>query len=307
MHSLDPDQRPRPPSGKPFAAWRHSGCGKTPDACHASIFAACSRHLHDRAPAVAGRPAFADGAARRSRHPGGGVGDPRHTAHHRLCGSSRRQRPVSACGHEPWRFPQPAGTQFLSAGRIPGCGDVVCTERLHGRCALGSDMARQALDDPERGIFPSFYSKIGSCDNPNFHDAGLAVALLDKWIIDYMTDQKLIVPDKTIVVGQSAGGWARDRAVEPECTGGTGYHHLCGGPRRTRRRQAKQQLRAGQARRGDARFRTHRARADAVDLHRERHVFRPGLIEANARRPIPRPAVTPNITCFLRSAMTGIF
>jgi dienelactone hydrolase len=72
----------------------------------------------------------------------------------------------------------------------------------------GSGYGAAALDDPERGLYSSFYSKIGGCDNPNFHDAGLAVALVDKWIIDYMADQKLIVPDKTIVVGQSAGGWA---------------------------------------------------------------------------------------------------
>ena len=72
----------------------------------------------------------------------------------------------------------------------------------------GSGYGAAALDDPERGLYSVFYSKIGSCDNPNFHDAGLLVALLDKWIIDYMADQKLIVPDKTIVVGQSAGGWA---------------------------------------------------------------------------------------------------
>ena len=65
----------------------------------------------------------------------------------------------------------------------------------------------QALDDPERGLYSVFYSKIGHCDNPNFRDAGLAVALVDQWIIDYMAHQKLIVPDKTIVVGQSAGGW----------------------------------------------------------------------------------------------------
>src|ERR1700722_5672085 len=65
-----------------------------------------------------------------------------------------------------------------------------------------------ALDEPERGLYSLFYSKIGSCDNPNFRGAGLAVALLDKWIIDYMADQKLIVPDDVIVVGQSAGGWA---------------------------------------------------------------------------------------------------
>ena len=65
-----------------------------------------------------------------------------------------------------------------------------------------------ALDEPERGVYSLFYSKIGKCDHPNFRDAGRAVALLDKWIIEYMTDQKLIVPDNVIVVGQSAGGWA---------------------------------------------------------------------------------------------------
>jgi dienelactone hydrolase len=72
----------------------------------------------------------------------------------------------------------------------------------------GSGYGAAALDVPERGLYGVFYSKIGSCDNPNFNDAGLAVALIDKWIIDYMTDQKLIAPDKAVVVGQSAGGWA---------------------------------------------------------------------------------------------------
>jgi len=72
----------------------------------------------------------------------------------------------------------------------------------------GSGYGAAALDEPERGLFSSFYSKIGRCENPNFRDAGLAVALLDKWIIEYMTEQKRIVPDNVIVVGQSAGGWA---------------------------------------------------------------------------------------------------
>lgn len=36
----------------------------------------------------------------------------------------------------------------------------------------------------------------------------MAVALLDEWIIDYMTDQKFAVPNSAIVIGQSAGGWA---------------------------------------------------------------------------------------------------
>jgi dienelactone hydrolase len=72
----------------------------------------------------------------------------------------------------------------------------------------GSGYGAAALDEPERGLFSSFYSKIGRCENPNFRDAGLAVALLDRWIIEYMTEQKRILPDNVIVVGQSAGGWA---------------------------------------------------------------------------------------------------
>jgi dienelactone hydrolase len=72
----------------------------------------------------------------------------------------------------------------------------------------GSGYGAAALDVPERGLYGVFYSKIGGCDNPNFHDAGMAVALLDKWIIDYMVEQKLAKPDGAIVIGQSAGGWA---------------------------------------------------------------------------------------------------
>jgi dienelactone hydrolase len=72
----------------------------------------------------------------------------------------------------------------------------------------GSGYGAAALDAPERGLFAVFYSKIGACENPNFRDAGMAVALLDKWIIDYMTDEKLVAPNSAIVIGQSAGGWA---------------------------------------------------------------------------------------------------
>jgi dienelactone hydrolase len=72
----------------------------------------------------------------------------------------------------------------------------------------GSGYGAAALDVPERGLFSVFYSKIGSCENPNFKDAGMAVALLDEWIIDYMTREKLAAPNSAIVIGQSAGGWA---------------------------------------------------------------------------------------------------
>ncbi len=71
----------------------------------------------------------------------------------------------------------------------------------------GPGYGAMALDIPEFGLFSVFYSKIGACENPNFRDAGMAAALLDKWIIDYMTDQKMAVPNSAIVIGQSAGGW----------------------------------------------------------------------------------------------------
>ena len=72
---------------------------------------------------------------------------------------------------------------------------------------VGPGYGAMALDIPEFGLFSVFYSKVGACENPNFRDAGMAAALLDKWIIDYMTNQKMALPNGAIVIGQSAGGW----------------------------------------------------------------------------------------------------
>jgi hypothetical protein len=38
--------------------------------------------------------------------------------------------------------------------------------------APGTGYGAAALDDPERGLYSLFFSKVGSCDNPNFRDAG---------------------------------------------------------------------------------------------------------------------------------------
>jgi len=72
---------------------------------------------------------------------------------------------------------------------------------------VGSGYGASAIDIPERAIYGPFFSKIGKCNNPNFRDAGLAIAQVDLWIIDYMAAEKRIVPKDVIVVGQSAGGW----------------------------------------------------------------------------------------------------
>ena len=44
-----------------------------------------------------------------------------------------------------------------------------------------------AIEIPERGLFGLFFSGVGKCSDAEFRDAGLAVASIDKWVIDYMS------------------------------------------------------------------------------------------------------------------------
>jgi dienelactone hydrolase len=64
-----------------------------------------------------------------------------------------------------------------------------------------------AIEVPERGLFGLFFSGVGDCSDVNFRDAGLAIASLNMWVIDYMTTQPFIKRDGVVVVGQSGGGW----------------------------------------------------------------------------------------------------
>jgi dienelactone hydrolase len=64
-----------------------------------------------------------------------------------------------------------------------------------------------AFELPERGIFGVFFSGVGQCSDPQFRAAGLAVATMDKWVIDYLTRQSFVDSHKVIIVGQSGGGW----------------------------------------------------------------------------------------------------
>lgn len=73
---------------------------------------------------------------------------------------------------------------------------------------VGTGYGASAIDISEHGIHGPFFSKIGKCHNPNFRAAGLAVAQVDLWIIDYLMSEKRIMEKSTIVIGQSAGGWA---------------------------------------------------------------------------------------------------
>jgi pimeloyl-ACP methyl ester carboxylesterase len=64
-----------------------------------------------------------------------------------------------------------------------------------------------AIEIPERGLFGLFFSGVGKCSDAEFREAGLAVASIDKWIIDYMSTQSFIKRNEVIIIGQSGGGW----------------------------------------------------------------------------------------------------
>ena len=65
---------------------------------------------------------------------------------------------------------------------------MVRPPRLHGGGAVGFGYGAAAIEVADAGLFSGvFFSKVGKCSNPNFRDAGLAVAKLNLWIIEYMT------------------------------------------------------------------------------------------------------------------------
>ena len=64
-----------------------------------------------------------------------------------------------------------------------------------------------AIEVPERALFGVFFSGVGKCSDAEFRNAGLAVASVDRWVIDYMSTQAFIKRDEIVVVGQSGGGW----------------------------------------------------------------------------------------------------
>ena len=73
---------------------------------------------------------------------------------------------------------------------------------------IGPSLSGGAFDLSEREFYKRFFSPIGDCDDPYFLGGAVAWATANNWIIDYMTRERLITPNKVIVVGQSAGGWA---------------------------------------------------------------------------------------------------
>lgn len=73
---------------------------------------------------------------------------------------------------------------------------------------IGPIFGSGTLDLPDRELYKLYFSAVEDCDDPYSLGGSDTRATANKWIIDYMTRERLIIPDNAIVVGQSAGGWA---------------------------------------------------------------------------------------------------
>jgi dienelactone hydrolase len=69
----------------------------------------------------------------------------------------------------------------------------------------------------------------GGCANPDFYRAGLEAAADIKAALDYMRTQPFVAPDRTIIVGQSAGGWGTIALSSQNPPGVTGMVNFAGG------------------------------------------------------------------------------
>ncbi|MFI5000471.1 MAG: alpha/beta hydrolase family protein [Reyranellales bacterium] len=129
-----------------------------------------------------------------------------------------------------WRIPAAGGSLLMDATvfRPPGEARAPLVVMNHGSPADGSQRPRMVR--PQYTALSSFFvsrgyvvvlplrrgygatggfwaENYGYCSNPDFAGAGLQTAADIKAAIDYMRTQPFVLPDRTIVVGQSAGGW----------------------------------------------------------------------------------------------------
>ncbi|MBI3196810.1 MAG: prolyl oligopeptidase family serine peptidase [Rhodospirillales bacterium] len=69
----------------------------------------------------------------------------------------------------------------------------------------------------------------GSCSKPDYYGAGLQSAADIQATIDFMRTQPYVAPDRTLVVGQSAGGWAAVALSSRNPPGVPGMINFAGG------------------------------------------------------------------------------
>lgn len=139
--------------------------------------------------------------------------------------------PLAAQNHEQVvRIPGPGGSTLVATVmRPPGEARSPLVVINHGSPADGSQRAK--MERPRYSALSSFFLSrgyvvalplrrgygetggawaegFGPCEAPDFFNAGLQGAADIQATLDFMRAQPYVAPDRTIVVGQSAGGWA---------------------------------------------------------------------------------------------------
>jgi dienelactone hydrolase len=151
-----------------------------------------------------------------------------------LSGTAAAQSPGLQSGagkrEQEWRIPTANGALLMDSTvfRPPGGGRHPLVVINHGSPADGSE--RPTMKRPRYSSLSSFFldrgyavvlplrrgygatgggwaEDYGSCKNPDFLRAGLETASDIQATIDYMRRQPFVLPDHTLVVGQSAGAW----------------------------------------------------------------------------------------------------
>ena len=149
------------------------------------------------------------------------------------------------------RLPGPGGATLLAnVARPPGDARQPLVVINHGSPADGSQRAR--MTPPRFATLSSWFlargyvvalplrrgygesgggwaEAYGRCDTPDYFSAGLQGAADIQATIDFMRTQPYVASDRTIVVGQSAGGWATVALSSLNPPGVAGMVNFAGG------------------------------------------------------------------------------
>jgi len=149
------------------------------------------------------------------------------------------------------RVPGPGGSNLIATVlRPPGEARQPLVVINHGSPADGS--RRATMDRPRYATLSSWFlargyvvalpirrgygdsggtwaEGYGHCDSPDYFNAGLQGATDIQATIDYMRSQPYVTADRTIVVGQSAGGWAAIALSSRNPVGVPGMINFAGG------------------------------------------------------------------------------
>jgi dienelactone hydrolase len=149
------------------------------------------------------------------------------------------------------RLPGPAGSTLVAnVMRPPGEARQPLVVINHGSPADGSQ--RGKMERPRYSALSSWFlsrgyvvalplrrgygetggnwaESYGSCDVPDYFNAGLQGAADIQATIDFMRTQPYVTADRTIVVGQSAGGWATIALSSRNPSGVPGMINFAGG------------------------------------------------------------------------------